>query len=141
MIGNRFPQRPLRTGTPTPTNPNCRAPRHCSRHAYRYWGCRCPEAQTAHNERTTRTAQPRGHRRHTTKDRDPHVDQVAVDRAMTGDTTVALTIRELGEAITRLTQAGRSARDIAIRLGITQRTVVRHRTGKVAYAAPARAAA
>lgn len=54
------------------------------------------------------------------------VDEIAVQRAMRGQ-PVRLTPAERREAVHRLTRAGLSAAQIAARLRVAQRSVVRHR--------------
>lgn len=55
------------------------------------------------------------------------VDEVAVHRAIDGDRTVSLTRAERSEAVRILTDRGLSRFEIAERLGVTDRTVVRWR--------------
>jgi len=108
---------------------DCRAPLHNTVFAYRRRGCRCPTAVD------TVRAYWRSRRRHRPggpKDRSPHIDEIAVERAMAGD-AVRLTIRERGEAVRRLTAAGLTARQVASRLHITTRTVVRYRNGHIQH--------
>jgi DNA-binding CsgD family transcriptional regulator len=57
---------------------------------------------------------------------DTYIDEVAVQRAMDGDRT-GISPAETTEAVQRLTKQGRSATWIAVRLGISKRTVTRHR--------------
>jgi DNA-directed RNA polymerase specialized sigma24 family protein len=59
------------------------------------------------------------------------VDEVAVERACKGDLTIRLTPAEMQAAFTELNSRGLSAMEIARRLGVTQRTIVRWRTGKI----------
>jgi len=56
-------------------------------------------------------------------------DWVAVERAIEGDRHIVLTIQERAAAVARLTKQGASAAEIARRLRITARTVVRYRAG------------
>jgi hypothetical protein len=56
-------------------------------------------------------------------------DEVAVERACDGDRSVQLSPDEMAAALTILEARGLSARVIAGRLGISQRTVVRWRNG------------
>lgn len=53
-------------------------------------------------------------------------DEVAVDRVL-GGATLPLNLRERREVVRRFTERGQSADWIAHRLGIAERTVVRHR--------------
>lgn len=57
---------------------------------------------------------------------DEIVDEFAIERAMAGR-RVALTTTERTEAVRRLTERGHSAREIGIRLYISERHVVRYR--------------
>lgn len=57
---------------------------------------------------------------------DTFVDEMAVVRAMDGD-RVRCTPYETREAVRRLTERGHSSAWIANRLGVSSRTVVRHR--------------
>ena len=98
------------------TDPTCTATRHAgTAYAYRH-GCRCPAAKAA------KAAE---HRRwpRTTKT----VDVVAVNRACLGDRHVRLSPAERAVAVHHLTAKGRSRRWIADQLGISPRTVARHR--------------
>lgn len=58
------------------------------------------------------------------------IDEIAVERACKGDLTVTLNRAEAADAFRRLDARGLSAQEIADRLGTTQRTVVRWRTGE-----------
>lgn len=60
------------------------------------------------------------------KSRDPYVDEIAVERACAGD-PVVLTVAERAEAVRRLTERGMVAHEIAKRLRVAPRTVVRYR--------------
>jgi len=62
----------------------------------------------------------------TSKRRTPDVDPVSVERACAGQPH-QLTVAERAKAVALLTRAGYSARNIATRLGVAERTVVRHR--------------
>ncbi len=57
------------------------------------------------------------------------IDEVAVERACQGDRTVPLNGAELAAAFHYLTARGCSASQIAGRLGVSDRTVKRWRTG------------
>lgn len=59
---------------------------------------------------------------------EPYVDDIAVERAISGDAPDSLTPRERLVAVDALTRYGLSARLIAERVGCTPRTVTRHRT-------------
>lgn len=104
----------------------CTASTHGGYRAYRYHGCRCPEAVEYMRARWRRK-RPAGIR--SGKPRNPDVDTVAVDRAIGGDRSVLLTVQELNLAVAELTRRGQSARAIAVRLGVSDRTVTRHRRG------------
>jgi hypothetical protein len=113
----------------------CTAARHTpTTHSYRC-GCRCPETVATAKpifKRWRDAARARGYAR--TRVRKPtDVDEVAVLRAIRGD-VVPLTVAERGLAIDQLTHAGMSAAEIARRVGVCQRQVVRYRTGRVAAA-------
>ena len=59
---------------------------------------------------------------------DDYIDEMAVTRAVDGYDAPTLTPAETTQAVRILTARGRSARLIADQLGITTRTVTRHRT-------------
>lgn len=107
----------------------CAAERHGTRRAYTHYGCRCPEAIDAMRSRYA--ARRPGGTRTGPRSRDPHADPVAVARAVMGDRTVYLTVLELGLAIAELGRRGYSAKVTATRLGVSDRTVTRHRAGLV----------
>lgn len=108
---------------------SCTARSHGTRRAYTYSGCRCPEALDAVSARD-RSRRPTGTRTGR-RSRDPNPDLVAVERAVGGDRTVYLTVLELGLAIADLGRRGYSAKATARRLGVSDRTVTRHRAGLV----------
>lgn len=56
------------------------------------------------------------------------VDTVAVDRAVSGHPPARLTSGEIDAAVAILTRRGLSAPAIARRIGVAERTVVRHRS-------------
>ncbi len=100
----------------------CTATRHGTTvHYYKKWGCRCPAARAAKAAEAQRWPRPKPARQ------PEPVDPVAVARACLGDRTIHLTPTERGAAIARLTAKGRSQAWIADQLGISRRTVVRHR--------------
>lgn len=68
--------------------------------------------------------------------RSDDVDEVAVDRAMYGDHAVRLNVAERRRAVATLTALGYTAHQIADRLALSQRTVVRHRAVVVRSSAP-----
>lgn len=109
----------------------CQAAWHGTVSAYRRARCRCPEVvATIQQYRAVENARNRARRRGQyvprPQSRDPHVDEIAVERAMAGD-EVALTIRERAVAVQRLSQLGLSSRQIADRLRLSDRTVQRYR--------------
>lgn len=59
--------------------------------------------------------------------RSHEVDEVAVQRRIDGDSTVPINARETDEAVVRLVALGLSDQQIAVRLSITARTVLRAR--------------
>lgn len=56
------------------------------------------------------------------------IDEVVVLRAVAGVAVGGLNVRERREAIRILTRRGLSADETALRIGVSPRTVVRHRT-------------
>jgi hypothetical protein len=58
---------------------------------------------------------------------DGDLDEIAIERAITGDTRVRLTHAEQIEVVRRLSDRGRSIRTIAALLSTSKRTVSRHR--------------
>lgn len=102
----------------------CTARTH-STYAYDRYGCRCPEVveRIRGYRQGRRRLLPRGHR---SPGRQSDLDPIAVDRSVGGE-FFQLTVPELRTAIGELTDAGMSARDIALRLHCTARTVTRHR--------------
>lgn len=101
---------------------------HPTRWCYLRHGCRCPETVAAQRERERERARRRQVRSAGARLRScPDVDDIAVERVCAGE-RLTLTRQECAEAIRRLTARGESARTIATRLGIAQRTVFRHRT-------------
>ena len=107
----------------------CTARTHGTRRAHDSYGCRCPEAVEAVRSRE-KFRRPIGHRTGP-RSRDQYPDPVAIDRALAGDRSVYLTVLELGIAIAALTARGFSARAVGVRLGVSDRTVTRHRAGLV----------
>lgn len=100
----------------------CSAPLHGTWPAYRRHGCRCPDiVQRVRASRRT-------HRRPI------FIDPIAVERTIAGE-PLPLNLAERREAIARLDAARLSASAIAAKLGIAERTVVRHRAARRADAA------
>ncbi|ROO51048.1 regulatory LuxR family protein [Micromonospora sp. Llam0] len=95
---------------------SCIAERHGTAWMYRRWGCRCPDAVAAR----------RAHR-NAGRTVSTDIDPVAVQRAIRGDLNQPLTLAERAAAVAQMTAAGCTSQLIADRLGIDQRTVVRHR--------------
>lgn len=136
-------ERPAPGGWMTPSDPDCPGVRvgHRTLSAYNKNGCRCPEAEAAHDVWTARrrvraaaaraslTARmARGHdpRR---KWRGPHsrVDPLVVDFLTAGYRFAGVppTPRELQVAARRMLTAGVDAPQIGIRLGVSDRSVWR----------------
>jgi AraC-like DNA-binding protein len=62
-----------------------------------------------------------------TSEDDSDIDEIAIERAITGDTRVRLTHAEQIEVVRRMSERGRSIRTIAELLSTSKRTVSRHR--------------
>lgn len=107
----------------------CHAELHNTVRAYRDAGCRCPTI-VDRMRRYWRAEDARRVARRTDLVIADLIDEVAIERAMSGD-RVGLTPPERGIAITRLTDLGMSARQIAMRLHVAPRTVTRYRSGRV----------
>src|SRR6266498_3744143 len=131
-------RRPLRRGgrrIMTHPDPACSAGTHGDTWwYYTRYGCRCPTAVNA-AKTLWREASAARHRRAAdgapcpeamSKRRLPDVDPVSVERACAGQPHL-LTVAERAQAVALLTRLGLSARQIAARLGVSERTVVRHR--------------
>src|SRR6266508_2406568 len=96
------------------------------------YGCRCPTAvaaaktlwREASAARRGRAAAP--HPQAMSKRRLSDVDPVSVERACAGQPH-QLTVAERHQAVALLTRLGLSVRLIATRLGVAERTVIRHR--------------
>lgn len=89
----------------TPTWPDCPGSRHGNAYAAQRHKCRCPEA--LRDRRRTRGKTVRGRQRRGRPD--------------------AVVIEDRMEAVASMTRWGRSANEIAERLGVDSRTVVRYR--------------
>lgn len=107
---------------------NCAARLHGSVHAYQKYGCRCPEGIEAARAAWRRSASRRRCELRARAIGCTDYDEIAVVRAVAGDMSIKLTVPELAEAIARLDRRGMSARAVAWQLGVTPRTVVRHRS-------------
>ncbi|MEV4767777.1 hypothetical protein [Micromonospora humida] len=112
----------------------CRAPQH-ETPAARTAGCVCPDEwgkpyrPPAKSQEWRRRYVPgRQHNKkgpHRTTVTEP--DWVAVERALAGDRTLVLAKADRDDAMDRVDRNGASARDVAIRLGLSARTVQRRR--------------
>lgn len=110
----------------------CTAAKHTPSHRSYRLGCRCPATiDRLHQLRRgwdatylAKYGRPRGTSTASASNR--FVDDIAVDLAVHGHKP-RLYIPERAQAIARLTRAGMSAAQIAERVGVTARTVVRHR--------------
>jgi hypothetical protein len=108
----------------------CTARIHGTTHAYAKRGCRCPEAIAAIRAQARRKTAKRCHSLRRISLSRTGFDEIAVARAVRGDTSITLTMPELDEAIDQLEQYLLSAEQIAQRLGIVSRTVVRRRAAR-----------
>jgi DNA-directed RNA polymerase specialized sigma24 family protein len=72
--------------------------------------------------------------------RDEYVDLIAVERRCAGEHAVPLTQAEAAEAFARLEVKGLSASEMAARLGVSERAVVRWRAGARPKSLPGHAA-
>jgi DNA-binding CsgD family transcriptional regulator len=106
----------------------CTAVQHGSTWAYSRYGCRCPDAVATMRALWRRDRRlPRGRGGHGGT-RDAYVDEVAVRRAAAGEGPLPnLTPAERRMVVDELTAAGFTAREIAVRLQVTVRTVCRAR--------------
>lgn len=104
----------------------CAAVRHNTTYAYDRFGCRCPEAVERRRHAWRVRYRPKGTFRYPRIN--GGVDPMAVERACGGDRDIRLTVAEMRAVIAQLSRQGRSAAQIAIRLGISPRTVQRYRT-------------
>ena len=120
--------------TPPNEAAHCQAKLHGSRRAYEDHHCRCPETiQYMHERWRRKRCTGRRNQGGPVGGRRPDVDRVAVQRALDGDRVMVatvLTVRELGVAIAQLARYY-DPRAIAMRLGVSDRTVKRHRGGYV----------
>lgn len=110
---------------------DCPARRHTPTYRSLRNGCTCPATiARVREQRTAQTARQCARRRdgayRPVSRVDPLVDEIAVERAMR-DQPVRLTTPERRVAAERLTAVGLSAAQIAARLRVTQRTIVRYR--------------
>jgi DNA-binding NarL/FixJ family response regulator len=100
----------------------CSAPRHGARYAYGRDRCNCPAA--ADRRAAYKRWAPRKYIPGRIVNR---IDEAAVERAVGGDRSLVLTVDERRAAIDRLDALGFTATAVAVRLGITVRTVQRQR--------------
>jgi hypothetical protein len=123
---------------------DCTATRHGTSYSFRNYGCRCPAAVAANRRHKGVNRPPRctGRRTGWSNSHDPAIDTVAVARACLGDTAIAvrLTPAERTVAVAKLRALGWSIRATAVRLGLSDRAVQRHRA-KLAAAASGQVAA
>jgi hypothetical protein len=63
-------------------------------------------------------------------------DEIAIHRVVSGDVRIPLTCTEIAAAISKLDDGTRSARTIALTVGVTERTVTRHRKRRREKVAP-----
>lgn len=110
----------------------CRARLHDSELA-RAGGCVCPVGwgqpycPPRRPQQRTYVSGRRGNNRGPTRRTVVEPDEIAVERFVGGDRSLTLAKVERDAAIDRLDRYGLSAREVAIRLGLTQRTVTRRR--------------
>jgi DNA-binding NarL/FixJ family response regulator len=88
--------------------------------------CHCPAATSTPTRRSQRRYIP-GRITNRAGSRTEPVDEIAIDRAVSGDTSIRLIPAERAAAVARLDRRGWSAARIAEHLGCTQRTVTRWR--------------
>lgn len=107
----------------------CQARRHGTIYTYQRYGCRCPSAVEAMRRnwrrQPSRSYQPTG--RSSGWSKGDHFSPIAVDLARVGVGGEELTTAERAAAIRLLTDHGRSQAWIAEQLGVSRRTVARHR--------------
>lgn len=117
-----------------PITGECAAPHHSGGrysdwYAYMRFGCRCPAARQ--HMRSLWRRRPKGGRRvsdrYPSRVRAADVDEIAVERACMGQPPASINVPERVAAAARLTALGLSQREIAARLNVTTRTVVRYR--------------
>ncbi len=113
----------------------CAAHFHNTIWAYRRHHCRCPAAVAIERAygRLRASRRPRAQRPNSggrPKASEVDYDWVKVERAVAGDKSFRLTVPELADAIARLDRYNLTAAEIAVRLGVAERTVQRHRTAR-----------
>lgn len=106
---------------------HCGAARHDDLTAVTHYGCVCPKAVEARREyergrKRAWTTKPRGSRRHAP----PAFDDLAVELAAAGH-HLALTPVERAAAVARLDRYDLKDWQRAERLGVSRRTILRHR--------------
>ncbi len=108
-------------------DPNCGATRHGTEHAYRLHRCRCPDI-VARMRRLWRNAPPKPYRRNGRRrgwSNVADVDPLAVKLVVEDGHQLRLSAGERRAAVVELTRRGWQSKEIALRLGITTRTVQR----------------
>lgn len=105
----------------------CPARQHGTPHAYSRYRCRCPDARDASRPYWRRRSKQLAGIGHYPSRIRRGYDPIAVERALAGDHSIVLTADELTAAIAKCTRWRMSALQIAERLGVAPRTVVRHR--------------
>ncbi|MEU7590703.1 hypothetical protein AB0A95_30980 [Micromonospora sp. NPDC049230] len=116
----------------------CSAARHGTWYALRNYGCQCPEAVEDDRRRSREKNRCRPYIRGRNSNKAggrSGLDPIAVERAVAGDRTLRLTTVERRAAIDRLDSFGYTAAEVAVRLGITCRTVQRQRARRRSSAA------
>jgi DNA invertase Pin-like site-specific DNA recombinase len=116
----------------------CTARVHGTQTAYERSGCRCPVAVEEMRAKWRRDAarRARGRAAGGGRQRSDGIDEVSVLLACHGGPPLLGRdfARERREVVRRLTAAGLSQRQIAVRMGVTPRTVCRHRAALRAVA-------
>lgn len=115
----------------------CRAADHETPEA-RAAGCVCPQewgkpyrpAPSKPTKQRRRYVPGRQHNKRGPRTTVTEPDWAAVERALTGDRSIVLAKVERDEAIDRVDRNGASARQVAVRLGLSARTVQRRRADR-----------
>lgn len=130
----------LRQGPVVQVSPDCTAPNHGSRYAFADHRCDCPSARRRRRRSCERRRSYVPGRQVNLAGSRTWFDEIAVERAVGGDRSLILSVPERSAAIDQLDKLGKSATEIAIRLGCTQRTVQRRRAKRRAEQEAAQAA-